>query len=389
MHTEPRSLWRRRRTWLACLLAGPASVAFGSLWENPNWALTGTLAGAVGYDSNLTLSRNGPSDTYIQARPQLRMARRNSSTDLHALLGLTSTEFLHGRQPTQTDLRFTAGYGYPFGPDIPSRYTSKFSWQRTSEPDQYLGQRVRHDRAEISGEGYFPLSGKLGLRGEVDAYHDKYKDQALNTNSRVRAFTGLAYELRPRLQTSFNVGYAEGRSRPRRTDLMGRPVNSEEIYFTARARGEITAKITGSVYAGMGRVRYDGGYTNSYNLPVAGADLTWGLDPRRTVVLAGYSGADYAPDGQAVDTSRAFLSYTHVIVGQWQYILRGGPTRTVFRREVRQSTDTAWEGGVEFGYTPSDRFRVSFGIVGSRHKSDVRERQYERTAFSLDSTYRF
>lgn len=371
------------------LWVGLSGVTRAALWENRDWALTSTVAGSTGYDSNLTLSHDGPGDLFIQATPQLKLLRRNSSTDLHATAAVTATEFLHDRQPGQTDFIFSARHAYPFGDNVIPRSRSDLSWQRTSEPDQYLGRRVRHDRISGSTEGYFRLTGKLALQAEADAYNDKYKDRTLNDNTRWRVFTGLAYEKRPGLSSSLNFGYSEGRSKPNRFDTNTTAVRSEEHYMTVRLRGVITPKITGTVYGGFGQVRYRGGYANQYNLPVAGADLTWGVDPRRTVVLAAYSGADYAPDGQAVNSTRAFLSFTHVIIGRWQYIVRGGPTRTVFRREVRQSTDRSWEGGVEFAYTPSDRFRVGLGVSGAKHDSDVRDRKYDRYKTSLNSTYRF
>ncbi|WP_414663034.1 hypothetical protein [Horticoccus sp. 23ND18S-11] len=364
-------------------------VAWGAIWQSQDWALTGKLSGATGYDSNLTLARDGPGDMFVQARPELSFLRRNSGTEFHVDTAITASEFINGRQPGQTDLLFSATYGYPFAPDVFPLYRSIVAWQRTSEPDQYLGQRVQHDRASITGEGFVSLSGKLGLRGDVDAYVDEYEERTLNSNSRWRAFAGLAYEKRPGLQTSVNLGFARGRSRPNGRELGAAPVRSNEFYFTGKFRGEITPKITGNAYAGVGHVRYKGGYTNRYTLPVAGADLTWSVNPRRTVVLAAYSGADYAPDGQAVDTGRAFLSLTNVIVGSWQYTLRGGPTRTVFRREVKQSTDYSWEGGTEFAYAPSNRFRVGLGLMAGTHDSDVRERQYNRYVFTLDSSYRF
>jgi hypothetical protein len=284
---------------------------------------------------------------------------------------------------------FGATYAFPAAEKTVPLYKSEFVWQRTSEPDLYLGHRILHARAAFSGEGYVPVSGKLGVRGEADVYTDNFEEPTLNHNRRWRTFGGLAYEKRPGLQASLNVGFGEGRSRPNRGDISGGSVRSTETYFTSRIRGELTAKITGSAYAGFGRVKYRGGYSNRYNLPVAGADLTWGIDPRRTVVLAAYSGADYAPDGQSVNTTRAFLSFTHVVIGHWQYIIRGGPTHVVFRREVRQSTDNAWEGGVEFSYTPSERFRVATAVSLGHHDSDARERRYDRTLFSLESSYRF
>jgi len=261
------------------------------------------------------------------------------------------------------------------------------SWQRSSEPNQYLGRRVRHDRAAFAGEGRFPLTGKLAIRTEVDAYHDEFDDITLNENARVRAFAGLIYEKRPGLHSSINLGFGRGRSRP--NDGFRRDVHSYESYLTGRIRGSITPKITGSAYAGVGEVRYRGSYRNRYALPVAGTDLTYGLDPRRTLVLAVYSGADYAPDGQAVDITRAFLSFTHVIVNRWQYILRGGPTHTVFRREIRQGTDRAWDAGAEFSYIPSARFRLGLTVSFTTQDSDAFDRGFDRTVTSLTSAYRF
>jgi len=81
MHTEP-TLGRRSRCAGFYLLAmgalGPAS--WGAIWQSQDWALTGKLSGATGYDSNLTLARNGPGDMFMQVRPELSFLRRNSGT---------------------------------------------------------------------------------------------------------------------------------------------------------------------------------------------------------------------------------------------------------------------------------------------------------------------
>lgn len=371
------------------LLAAFPSAGSGAVWESRDWAVTGSIAGSTGYDSNLTLAREGPGDVYIQAKPEFSLLRRNSSTEFHVDGSVTGTEFVNGRQPGQTDFGVLAAYAYPFGPDTAPLYRATGGWQRTSEPNQYLGQRIRHDRSSLGGEGYLPLTGKLGLRAELDAYHDDYKDDTLNSNAHARLFAGVAYERTPRLLTSLNLGYGHGESRPNRTDVSGAPVRSDEFYLTGKVRGELSPKVTGNAYLGLGQVRYRGGYSNRYTLPVAGADLTWGINPRRTVVLAAYSGADYTPDGQAVDTSRAFLAFTNAIVGSWQYTLRGGPARTVFRREATQSTDYRWEGGTELAYSPSKRFRVAVGLFAGTQDSDVREREFSRYVISLDSTFRF
>lgn len=381
MRTNP---WRR--FFILAVSAGLPAVN-ASLWESRDWALTGTLAGAVGYDSNLTVSNDGEGDGFVRASPQLTLTRRNSTTDLHFDGTVTGTEFFNGRQPTQTDYYARAVYAYPFAENTIPLYQSNLTWQRSSEPNQYLGRRVRHDRAAISGEGYLSLTGKLGLRGEADAYSDDFDDPTLNHNTKWRGYAGFVFDARPRLKLSLNLGGAKGRSEP--NDSLRSEVRSTETYITARVRGELTPKITGNAYAGWSRVSYKGGYANRYNLPVAGADLTWGIDPRRTLVLAAYSGADYAPDGQAVDVTRAFLSFTHVIVGRWQYIVRGGPTHTVFRREIRQGTDDAWEGGLEFTYIPSDRFKVGAGLTYTLQESDSRDRDYDRAVFALESSYRF
>lgn len=368
------------------MLTLPASLSRATLWETRDWALTGNVSTTAGYDSNITMSHDGPEDEYIQLQPQVTLLRRNSETDFHTDLSLVGTDFLHGRQTSQTDVNFSSVFAYPSGPDLIPRYTSSLTWQRTADPNPYLGHRVRHARGEFAAEAFAPISGKLGARGEVDGYVDNYVGPTFNHNQHWRIFGGLTYEKRPGLEGSANIGYAEGKSQPN----SGQPaIRSTETYVTAKARGTLTAKLTGSVYAGFGQVEYKGGYQNRENMPVAGADITWGIDPRRTLVLAAYSGADYAPDGQAVNTSHAFLSFTHVVIGRWQYILRGGPTHTVFRREIRQSTDDAWEGGVEFAYIPSQKFRVSTGLTGRTQDSDMSDRRYDRVLFSVGSSYRF
>jgi hypothetical protein len=367
-----------------------ATGAQGSLWESPGWAVTGTLGGAMGYDSNLTTSHDGPGDLFVVAKPYLTFLRRNSSTDFRINGGVTQTEFVNHRQPTQTDLTFDTVYAYPNSVDnlIPI-YRAEASWLRSSQPNQYLGERVRFEQTTVEAEGYLPLTGKLGVRGIADFDTTNYDNDRFNQNSRGGAFIGLTYQRVPHNELSLNFDAAYGHSKPNDPARFASDVHSAEYDVTTRLRGEITAKISGNVYGGFGLVDYRGGYVKRNSLPVGGADLTWGFDPRRTLVLAAYSGAQYTPDGQAVTITRAFLSFTHVIINRWQYSVRAGPTHSVLSRDVRQRTDDAWDAGTEFAYRPSDRFRVSLSFNYTKQNSDIGAYEFTRDLTSAGASYHF
>ena len=64
-------------------------------------------------------------------------------------------------------------------------------------------------------------------------------------------------------------------------------------------------------------------------------------------------------------------------------------TRTVYRREVRQATDNSWDASAEFNYVPSIRFRVGLGLSFTTQDSDARDREFDRSIVSLNSSYRF
>jgi len=385
----PRANILRSRLALLCLLCSAAG-ARGSIWESPAWAVTGTLDGAIGYDSNLTASHDGPEDFYAVAKPYLTFLRRNSSTDFRVNGGVTQTEFYNHRQPTETDLAFDTILAYPNAADnlIPI-YRAEASWQRSSQANPYLGERVLVEQAALQAEGYLPLTGKLGIRGATDFHTENYEETRLNNNSRGEANIGLTYHRIAQTEISINLGAAYGHSKPNDSARVESDVNSSEYYLTTRLRGEITAKITGSVYGGFGLVDYTGGYVKRNSLPVGGADLTWGVDPRRTLVLAAYSGAQYAPDGLAVTITRAFLSFTHVIINRWQYSVRVGPIHSVYGREARERTDDAWDAGTEFTYRPSDRFKVSLSFNYTRQNSNIRGGEFERDITSIGASYHF
>ncbi|MBK9991595.1 MAG: outer membrane beta-barrel protein [Verrucomicrobia bacterium] len=373
---------------LLCLMPF-ASIAKGALWQSTDWAVTGTLDGAVGYDSNLTTSHDGREDFFVVAKPFVTLLRRNSSTDFRVNGGVANTQFINGRQPAQTDLKFDAIFAYPNADNVIPVYRLDGSWQKSTQPNQYLGERVEYKHTTLRSEGYIPLTGKLGLRGTAEYEADDYDKEKLNRNDRSEVFVGLAYKRGIRTELSTNIGAANGRSRPNDEARVESKVRSTEYYITARLLGELTPKITGSVYGGFGRVRYRGGYENTDYLPVGGADLTWGFDPRRTLVLAVYSGARYAPDGLAVNSTRAFLSFTHVIINRWQYIVRAGPTHSVYSRKTRERTDDSWDGGVEFIYRPSERFRVSLSVNYTNQKSGISAYDFDRNVISLGASYHF
>lgn len=373
----------------AALAMSSATTALPSLWENPDWAVVGTMSASAGYDSNLTLVRDGPSAYLFVANPYLTLTRRNSDTDFEVSGGVTETEFAGSSLPLETDIAVNALYAYPTGTNVIPVYKLYASWVRSSQPNEFLGERILNDLLTVTGEGYLTLTGKLGIRANGEFQATTFDSESLNDSDRGQVFVGLAYEKGPQTQISINFGSAIGRSIPNDPARGVSNVRSTEYYVTARIEGQITDKISGSAYGGFGEVTYSGGYSNRNSLPVAGADLTWGIDPRRTVVLAAYSGADYAPDGQAIETTRAFLSFTHVIIDRWQYILRAGPTYTVFSRQTRQRTDTVFDCGAEFAYQPSDRFRVYVGVSYTSHDSTSFAYQFQHEIASIGSTYRF
>jgi hypothetical protein len=380
------------RFWLAAFGIAVASAlpCHAALWQSDNWALTGIALGQFGYDSNLTENKDGPSDFYASLKPSLFFLRRNSSTSFKTSLDVAHTEFLGNKEPSQTDVGLGLAYAYPMPMpwSIPV-YTMDAGWKQSTQPNQYVGSRVKVLEQRADAEGYIPLTGKVGLRGKAEYNYSDYKSSSLNRNRLAKGTLGLGYKYTERLDLSLNAGYGWGRSLPNDPTRTASDVTSDEYFVTARVLGEITAKLTGSAYFGYGFVDYRGGYSNSQNLPLAGADLTWGIDPRRTLVLAAYSGAMYSPDGLAVKVTRTFLSFTHVIIDRWQYSIRGGPTFSSLGRQVHERSDTTWEFGLEFAYKPSDVFNTSIALWQSTQRSSIDAYEYDRSIISLGSSYRF
>jgi len=378
-----------RTALIALCLMSFSNTAFGSLWESPDWAVVGTLSGSAGYDSNLTLVHDGAGAYVISTNPYLTLTRRNSETDFEISGGVTETEFVDSSLPLETDLTFSTVYVYPSGDNVIPIYRFQATWTRGSQPDQYLGERIRNEQVVISGEGYLPLTGKVGIRTNAEFDYGAYDSNELNDTYHGQVFAGLAYTRHEGSEFSLNLGTAVGRSIPNDPANVVSNVRSQEYYATGRVRGYITNKISGDAYAGFGVVDYSGGYNNRNELPVAGADLTWGIDPRRTVVLAAYSGATYAPNGQAVDTEHAFLSFTDVVISGWQVTVRAGPAHSRFSQQTVQRSDNSWDCAAEFAYLPSDRFKVALDVSYSQRNSDVITYQFGHRVITLGSTYRF
>jgi hypothetical protein len=384
-----RAVALRRLILLACCLLSLASTAHGSLWESGNWAVTGTMNGSMGYDSNLTVSHDGPEDYFLIANPFLTFSRRNSGTDFRINGNVTQTEFLHNRQPAQTDLTFDFIYAYPKASNVIPVYRLEASWLKSAQPNLYLGARARNKQLSFDAEGYLPVSGKLGVRGTANFDSVDYDSVQLNQSQRSEAFVGLAYQRTPQSELSLNFGTAFGHSSPNDPARVSWDVHSNEFYATARLRGELTAKISGSIYGGFGQVRYTGGYANQKNIPVGGANLTWAIDPHRTLMLTGLKGATYSPDGVTANITRAALTFTNVIIDRWQYALRAGASHSNYGRVVRERTDDSWDLGTEFAYQPSLRFRISLALTYTNQSSDLLVAEFKHTVASLGASYRF
>lgn len=360
-----------------------------SLWQGEDWALRGSTGVVAGYDSNLTVSHDGPADFFWQAEPSVTLLRRNSSTDFRLSCGAIHTDFVNGRLPAQTDWAIDAVCAYPNIENVMPAYKVESSWGRSFQPNRYLGKRIECDSRTAKAEVYQPVTGKLGIRGTAEYEATGFEESDLNDNSRGELLVGLGYKRTPRTEASLNASIASGRSRANDSSRVESNVNSVEYYVTLRMQGELTSKISGSIYAGVGRVDYSGGYENRNYLPVGGADLTWGIDPRRTLVLAVYSGARYTPDGTAVESTRVFLSFTHVIIGHWQYTLRAGPTFSAYSRQGRERTDQELDAGMEFAYKPSERFQVFFSADYSKQNSDADRYDFWRNVVSFGTLFHF
>jgi hypothetical protein len=378
-----------RKSIVILLIVASETVAQASIYETPNWALIGNLGASASYDSDLTLLRGGPSGYLLTASPSLDISRHGSDTDVKIDGGVTQTEFLSGGQPNETDLNFDSLVQYPNADNAIPIYKLEASWVKSSEPNEFVGERVKNELLSLAAQGFKSLGGELGIRlsGEYDSA--RFLSPELNDNTRAIAVVGLAYQRDPRTEFSVNFGAVLGHSTPNDPTRADSNVRSKEYDLTVRATGQITDKITGSFYGGIGEVNYSGGYSSRNFLPVAGADLTWGIDPRRTLVLAAYSGATYSPDGEAIQTTHAFLSYTDVVISGWQFTIRVGPTHTVFERQVELRSDNGWDVGTEFAYQPSTRIKVALDINYTHRDSTILIYELDHKVVSLGATYSF
>ena len=370
------------------LILSFAPLTHGSLWESGNWALTGALNGSAGYDSNPTVNHDGQGAAFFQSNPVLTFARRDSSTDFRIDSGVTTTNFASGRLTPETDLKFDTVCSYPNAENVIPLYRAEAAWLRSSPPNEYLGARVRTEQQTFSAEGYLPVTGKLGIRSAAHYAGENYDSAGLNQIRRGDIFLGLAYEHDPRTEISFNLGAALGHAQPNDPLRIEDDVHSAEYYATTRWRGELTAKVSGDAFVGLGRVDYTGGYAHSNTLPVGGVDLTWAINPHRKLVLAASSGASFAPDGQTGRITRASLTFTQEILVRWQYELRFGPAHSVYGRASGQRTDDNWDVGMEFAYQPSQRFRVALAMNYTEQNSDKAFAQFTRNFISLGAAYR-
>jgi hypothetical protein len=365
-----------------------SAVALASIWEDPDWAVTSALAASSGYDSDLTESHDGPADYFVQANPSLTLLRKNSSSDIEFTAGFTATDFIDNREPAHIDYSLTGQYYFPKAENVLPVFDVNASWAKITEANTWLGLYVEHLRGSVSADGYLPIAGKLGIRATADYTLDDYPLERLDYYDNGRLFVGLAFDRDSGTEISLNIGGALGSSTPNDEAVYGGTVYSKQLFVTTRIQGQITPKISGSAYIGYSDDIYTGAYDNRYNLPIGGADLTWGVTTRSTFVLAAYSGADFTPNGQSVRTTRSFLSFTHVIVEQWQITVRAGPSYSDLSRTVHQSSDNFWVLGSEVAYQPSTRFRVALGFEYDHQTSDVSINQFQREAVTLSASYK-
>jgi len=375
------------RAALLLLVAGLACPVSASVLENAGWALLSSVELAAGYDSNLDFTRDSLGSAYASLSPSLSLRRKNSGASLDTTVTLDGTRFARKEVGSQLDWRLQSNLAYPYTDDGFPRTTASLSWQRFTAANQWLGERVHFDQGAAQVQSKVISSERTGLVVGLSGSQTTPPDKQLNKSQTGRASVALSYDLSPKTELSLTYLAGLGNSITQAPGALS--VKSRQQTLGLQARGELFGKLSGTAMAGISRISYRDAYQRTDTQPYAKINLTWELDPRRSLIWLAELDADFSPEGESVLTRESSLRYKQQMSGPWSWSVIAGTAVLDYWRQTFIRRDTVAHGGAQLECSVSEGFSFVLSVQARKQWSTFERFDFTRTLTETSVTYKF
>lgn len=377
----PPCLLPPRRLLLLCAGMALAETCRADLFETPGWTLLGTATGKVGYDSNLTFSRDGVGDGFGTAEADLMLERLNSAAFTEFSGSVAETDFLNHRAGDQLDATAAVNIRYPdLDTELP-RLVATADWSRLTAADPELNRRLTIQKTEGDIGGRVVTEGQFGLDADLDANLYDYSADGLGRNQQTALKLGVAYDPTPLTEVSANVVGGIGSSSGNDTAT----VRDKSETATVQVRGQILPKLTSTVFVGVTHISYTGGTATTSTLPTSGGELVWDLSPGKSLRGGVSLTSGFAPDGETQRKTVGSLDYRQALSAVWSFDLLAQVARYSDRSAGFLRLDTSEAGTASLQYTPSKRFDLSLGYGLLHQTSNLVQAGFARSLVTLQA----
>jgi hypothetical protein len=382
-----RRAWPRllppRQFLLVCASLGLAQTCRADLFETPGWTLLGTATGKVGYDSNLTFSRDGVGDGFGTAEADLMLERLNSATFTEFSGSVAETDFLSHRAASQLDATAAVNIRYPNVDSELPRFDAMADWSRLTAADPELNRRLTIQKTEGDVGGRVVTEGQFGLDADLDANLYDYSADGLGRNQQTVLKVGLAYDPTTLTEVSANIAGGLGTSSGDQTAT----VRDRSETATIQVRGQILPKLTSTVFVGVTHTSYTGGTTSTSTLPTSGGELVWDLSPGKSLRGGVSLTTGFAPDGETQRKTLGTLDYRQALSEVWSFDLLAQVSRYSDRSTGFLRLDTSESGTASLQYKPSSRFDLSLGYSLLHQTSNLIQAGFARSLVTLQANF--
>ncbi len=351
---------------LASLIAAlPASAA---IWESNDWALTGTLGAAIGYESNVFGIADAEGDTVFLGEPSLSFSRKGSATLLRFDVGLETRNYFDLSDENTVDPSFAIKFAYPQAEESLTSHEANVTWERRSYPDLSVGDRLRTTAFGADWFGVLRDTGKTQIVGNAGVATQDYSRFGSDTIGYTGGL-GLAWSPRDLFQysASYDFSLDEYSSRTSPTDDSKRTGHGANF----AVRGEIMVNLVGSASVGVRNNKFTGAFASDGWDWFAAGDLSYTQTERRSFNLQASRTTSYDAIGQAYNNTNFTVSVRQNMAGGFSGRVSAGLGSYSYVEESANRGDDFVRFGAGLDYDLTGRFTAALNFEWYGKDSNV------------------
>jgi hypothetical protein len=348
--------------------------------------LIGTVTARADYDSNIFVNSSEVDDYVGTVSGGVRYLRDASAVKFEAGAGVSLVGFADHSELNSADPYIDGLLAY--SPSDKTEFQGSFSLRRSSIGNEALNDRTTSNDLALGGLFQHLTTEKLGLRlnagyNRLNYMTPGYSD-VLDYSVGVHGVHVYSPKLKLLAGITTREWWTENRAAGRRSPA------SQDWRYTLGAEGEVAAKVTGEVTAGLVQRDAETGFSDQSALYLS-SRLSWVAAEKTTVVLAVTQDFSVSASDQSVKALNLSLSLTQAISEKMTLDGVVGLDRSTLQafRDIGNRKDDGYSLRGRLGYAFADN--VSFDVSGGyRHNdSNIPVASYDRFTFGVGASVKF